>query len=1207
MSTTMNATLNAKTFPPQGLRLIEASAGTGKTYTIANLYLRLLLEPYPSSQEALNPVPLSVDQILVVTFTDAATGELRDRIRARIHDTRNAFMAGNSQDDFIQYLIDTQPEQQQSINLLQAAERQMDEAAIFTIHGFCQRMLKQHAFESGTLFTTELLDDEGPLLEAATQDFWRRTVYPMDKPLASLARHYLKTPEALLSNIRSWLNKPGLQIVGNGVPDDLAAFKRQYIDRINAIKALWRQEKQHIGDLLRNCGLGKKRLPYSKLSAMEEFIETSALVPRLGSGNSNKGWEVYSSGSLESALSKKGTFPKHAVFPMIDQLVEQPLSIDKAFENMMLTHALKAVKHQLAQSKAQRHQQSYNDLLSNLEAALTGEQGPALAQAIRSQYPVAMIDEFQDTDPQQYAIFTTLYADNTHDSGLFMIGDPKQAIYAFRGADIFTYIKARRQVSAHYTLDTNWRSSASMIAGVNHCFEQARAPFIYDNDIPFFPVNVSPRGQGKSLSIDGKVAPALHLWLDENEKTAMGAADYQAAMSLATATEINRLLTLADQGRCLLHDEKSSRPLRAGDIAVLVRTKKHGTRVRKQLAEQGITSIYLSNSDSVFHSQEAKDMLRILSACLSPTDERTLRAALATSLLNLNAEALEALNSDELLWEKAVEEFTDYQQRWFNQGILSMLRHLIHRREVAENLLTSSFGERQLTDALHLGELLADKALELDSHHGLLHWLAEMIDTPNDNAAEQQLHLESERNLVKISTIHKSKGLEYNVVFIPMPCLAKVEKQALYHDDKGGVMMDLLNPKEGQEKADQERLAEDLRLLYVALTRSVYRCYLGLAPVKSRPSGNKTDLHQTSIGWLINGGEPIEADSLQKKVESLAADSPDYCISKPPAQPLPSYQPPKRQAPRLDALTFEGTVERHWWITSYSALIRHSAAHTPARSGSDTPDASLEQVGFDTEVSNERADSGTGDSHTLFDFPKGAKPGTFLHTLFERVDFAEKDRYTLTAFVKEQLLMAGYEEVWCSALCTLLYNCLNTPLDGYALRLSDIPLEHRKVEMEFILPVHQLEPKNLNQLIQQHDPISATLPELDFQQVKGMLKGFIDLTFVHEGKWYVLDYKSNWLGNTTNDYSYDNMKLAMAAHRYDLQYQLYCLALHRLLQQRMVDYDYEQHFGGVFYLFLRGITLDGANRQGIFYHRPSQSLIKALDNLFKTGVRESAC
>ena len=1063
------------------------------------------------------------------------------------------------------------------------------------------------------MFTTELLNDEGPLLDAAIQDFWRRTVYPMDKPLASLARQYLKTPEALLGNIRDWLNKPGLQILANGIPDDLHAFKRQYIERIQTIKTLWRREKQKIGELLRNCGLIKNRMPYSQLSTMEDFIETPALVPCLGSNN--KGWEVYSSDTLERALSKKnGFFPEHAVFRLIDELVDQPLSIDKAFKNLMLNHALKAVKKQLAESKAQRHQQSYNDLLSNLETALTGEYGPVLAQAIRSQYTVAMIDEFQDTDPQQYAIFNTLYANYPHESGLFMIGDPKQAIYAFRGADIFTYIRARRQVSAHYTLDTNWRSSASMIEGVNHLFEQARAPFIYDSDIPFSPVNVSKSGQLKSLSIDGNVQPAMHLWLDKNANTSMGTGDYQAAMGLATATEINRLLTLGDQGRCQLHHGKSSRPLSAGDIAVLVRTKKHATLVRKQLADQKITSIYLSNSDSVFSCQEAKDLQRILSACLSPTDERALRAALATPLLHLNAEELEALNSNELIWEMAVEEFTDYQQRWFNQGILPMLRYLIHRRQVAENLLACSFGERQLTDLLHLGELLANKALELDSHHGLLHWLVEMIDTPNDSAAEQQLHLESERNLVKISTIHKSKGLEYNVVFIPMPCITRTEKQALYHDDNGLVMLDLLNPKEGQEKADQERLAEDLRLLYVALTRSVYRCYLGLAPVKSRPAGNKTDLHKTSIGWLINGAETIAADTLPGKVESLAAGSPAYCISTPPAEPLPPYQAPVSRTPRLNALTFTGTIERNWWITSYSALSRHSVSHTPALSTSlptslptteEAPDASLEQAGFDTEVSSEQADPENGDSYTLFDFPKGAKPGTFLHTLFERVDFAEKDRSTLAAFVKKELLLEGYEEAWSSALCTLLYNSLNTPLDGKALRLSDIPPEHRKVEMAFTLPVRHLSPQNLNGFIQQHDPMSATLHNLDFQQVKGMLTGFIDLTFAYQGKWYVLDYKSNWLGNTTGDYSHDNMKAAMAAHRYDLQYQLYSLALHRLLQQRIPDYDYEQHFGGVFYLFLRGITLEDANRQGIFYHRPAQSLIEGLDNLFKTGTCEA--
>ena len=1212
------ATLDAQQFPLHGTRLIEASAGTGKTYTIANLYLRILLGH--GDAESRHQSPLQVDQILVVTFTEAATTELRDRIRRRIHQARLAFVAGISDDPFIQQLIDDMPTEMRCAEILLHAERQMDEAAIFTIHGFCQRMLKQHAFESGTLFTSELVTDLSALQLLCAADYWRRAFYPLSKPMVALIRQYWKTPQALLKAVRSWLHATDLQI-DNTIPTSMAAFEQSYLVPALALKQQWQEQWDTIRNTLESCGMKKNAKTLNRLEDMAIFLASDQIIPRLGKDKKG-GWALFGTATLEKSLLKSGIMPSSPLIDAVDQFLTLPHDFNDALKAVIQRDALQHIREQMMQMKQSRYQFSFDDLLSGLANALYDPKGALLAQTIRQQYSIALIDEFQDTDAQQYRIFQKLYMRddslNTEQQqslsslGLFMIGDPKQAIYAFRGADIFTYMQARQQVHSHYTLGTNWRSSSAMVNSVNTLFQQAQKPFIYDHHIPFMPVSAAPQADQRWLSLNDEPQAAMTLWLQHSE-TSVNSDSYLKTMSTATATEINRLLTASDQQACYLHNKDQQTPLQPGDIAVLVRSRHHAQLVRDALSAQNIASIYLSNQDSVFASAMAEDLQKVLHACLYPNNERALRAALATRLFQLDIQQLEALTLDEQQWEDVANEFSQYHQLWLNKGVLPMLHRLIFQRQLAEQTLAAEQGERQLTDLLHLGELLAEAALAHPSPSALLRWFNEQRIEPNNQADSQQLHLESERNLVQVVTIHKSKGLEYKVVFVPFICYVGKNSNAVYHDPNTlDSWLALINTDKTKQLAAQEQLAEDLRLIYVALTRAVYNCYLGFAPFKSGQvsKDGKTDLHLSAIGYLLNGKQPIYVQELAVLLERLTQQSPnatsgtEIVLQTPPEPLLPPYTAPNTGQQSLSARAFQGNIERNWWTTSYSALSRHHSS----------VDASLEvgSIDFSAQAAptsaSEEADGDNHNSYSLFYFPKGAQPGTFMHTLFEELDMVALrsdvsndaiNRAYLESFVLEQLAKAGFEEHWLTAICGMLQNCLCTPLDGKAMRLRDLTDDSRRVEMEFYLPIEHLSADSLNQLIAHFDPLSAQAGQLDFYTVKGMLKGFIDLTFVHEGRWYVLDYKSNWLGDNVAAYNRDAMAQVMIEHRYDLQYQLYSLALHRLLQQRLLDYDYEQHFGGVIYLFLRGVQPNDAEQHGIFSHKPAFEFIDALDQLFR--------
>ncbi|NLR36132.1 exodeoxyribonuclease V subunit beta [Aeromonas hydrophila] len=1187
--------LNTLRFPLYGERLIEASAGTGKTYTIAGLYLRLLLGHGPlieegedAGQPSAHERPLSVTEILVVTFTEAATAELRGRIRARIHEARLAFMRGESKDALLSQLLAEVEDHELAARRLLAAERQMDEAAVFTIHGFCQRMLKQNAFESGALFETEFLTDDSQLRLQAVSDYWRSEFYPVDKPLASAVRALWPSPAALLREMGSWLDNSELEMRPPAGDETLAARHQAAMARIEVVKREWLAQGDEIrrqtdGQVSRYTGKNYEGW-LAKIADWAQDEASGYAIP--------KELERFGQSVLEENLKKGGAVPTLPLFSQIDEL----LASRPGIRDLILQRAAVVVRSRMQASKRQAHQISFDDLLKDLDGALGSGLGERLCERIRATYRVAMIDEFQDTDPQQYRIFHRLYGGHT-DTALLMIGDPKQAIYGFRGADIFTYIQARRNVSAHYTLGRNWRSSSALVAAVNGLFERAKDPFIYEADIPFLPVEA--QGKSKALQLDGEAAPVLHCWQLSGQPT-FNKGDYQSRMARATAVEIHRLLTQARDGKAQIGDQ----PVKAGDIAVLVRTGAEGKLVQQELARLAIASVYLSNRESVLAQVEAREILLILHACQNPGEERSLRAALATGLFDLDAKALDELASDERAWESAVQEFMEYRKIWHKRGVLAMLRALLHRRNLASSLLASPNGERRLTNFLHLGELLQQVSCELDGEYALLRWLGEAASRPDGQDAEQVLRLESERKLVQIVTIHKSKGLEYPLVFLPFICSHRAADTPLFHEADGAgnrTVLDLTGAEASLAEADRERLAEDLRLLYVALTRGVYATWLGLAPVRSgNGKSEKTDLHQTAIGYLLQKGEEGDAQTLASALTELAQVLPGVAVGEPSLTRPAPLPPEEEQLGEPQVRHFTGTLERDWWISSYSGLAAQGHGHSKGV---------LANPGFDDEVVTEAAalaaDLSTAQQEeapqpSIFTFPKGARPGTLLHSLFETIDFQSAGGEPLAEHIATLLAQDGFDESWAPVLQQQVEAVLDTPLEtgfGEPVRLRDLAPERKQVELEFFLPMGRVTAPALTALCQQHDPLSRGNKPLSFATVQGMLKGFIDLVFEWQGRWYLLDYKSNHLGMSPADYSRSALEQAMAEHRYDLQYQLYSLALHRLLALRLPGYDFEQHFGGVFYLFLRGMP-----QGGIFHTRPSRELVLGLDRLFSEGA-----
>lgn len=1212
------------TFPLNGVRLIEASAGTGKTYTIAALYLRLVLG---HGNENGFSRPLTPPEILVVTFTNAATEELRERIRTRLTEAAGFFRGTGKGDTFLEDLkADYSPDEWPTMAMrLDQAAQWMDESAIHTIHAWCQRMLRQHAFDSMSLFDLELAPSDQDLLEEAACDFWRARFYPQSVETLSAFRAvaHISTPRDLLNQVLPIIN--AVDYAGGSRADNPFDMMDQRVQSIETARQVWAWDFDKAVELVKKAQADKtlNNNKYRTTSLAKWMDQLDQWVNHAGPLPDDQVLNKLSSTGLANGTSKNNIPPAHPAYDALDRLRQDLASMD--INQALVYHAAAEIRKRVVAAKDRLSRMGFNDLLTRLGQALSPpESGDnRLARVIREQFPVAMIDEFQDTDPVQYSSFGAIYL-NREDTGLFMIGDPKQAIYAFRGADIYTYLKARKDTRGrHYTLEKNYRSTEHMVAAVNQVFGRAshlpRGVFLFKDQIPFEPVRA--QGRQETLMVDDREVPAMTLWqMDQTEPVIKtGPEGYIARMADAGAQEITRLITLGSQTPCRAGFAEPGREmirLRPSDIAVLVRDGREASAIRSALAKRSVKSVYLSDRESVFETPEALSLLYILKACADPANNALVRTALATQILDLSYDTLDRLKQDELAWEAELERFKQFQNIWHHQGVLPMIRALLSAFNTGARMLAAPSGERRLTNVLHLAEMLQAAAADLDGEQGVIRWLAGQIESPQGGIEDQILRLESDQDLVRVVTIHKSKGLEYPLVFLPFICTfrkvtAKNASMVKIHDKDGTVRL-VVNPgAEDLDTADQERLAEDLRILYVALTRACHACWLGMGVMgKVTKKAETTDLHQAGIGYLLKGGDMIPAAELSSVLKEVKGHCDAISVI-----PLPNFSrdiaaPEPDNQVLLPARTFSGNISKDWRITSYSGIITGAAmpdagANTGAarnETAVDFPDSpARDQLQEIAEEESRSLDLTPGD-RSIHTFARGPEPGTFLHDILEWAAHTGFDRVVEEPAatrdkIKTLCSRRGWN-LWSDVLSDWLLRLLQTPLmlPEASVALSGLGKDLCRAEMEFLFAAHQVDIHHLDQLVTDAVLPGIVRPMLRQNRVNGMLKGFIDLVFCFKGQYFVLDYKSNYLGENQNAYDQDAMTRAMTEHRYDLQYLLYTLALDRLLRARLEDYDYERDMGGIVYLFLRGVNESG---RGVYTDKPPARLINELNKLFE--------
>ncbi|MDD5276363.1 MAG: exodeoxyribonuclease V subunit beta [Methylovulum sp.] len=1168
--------MTAKPFDPVetelrlGVNLIEASAGTGKTYAIAMLVLRFVGE-----------LGMTIEELLVVTFTKAATEELKERVRARLAEARRA-LAGHSEgidSNVIRWLDGLAIDPALVKQRVDLALLDIDQASVFTIHGFCQRVLREHALESGQLFDAELTGDLAVIKQACADDFWRRQIYPRTAWEVAALTTGFKTPDALLASV-------------DRVNGGIAVYPEQLdlaISLAQLKQAVASAADQLDGCLDAVCGAGDKfkasyrRSLVAQSGTLKNWLHGACLPPEksafalLTANGLREGLDgvKFRSNKTQSSDERKNTY--------LTQLAIDTAAFDAladAFKQLTLTlrrALLETLRTELDKRLQQLNVLSFDDLISRLSETLQGEKSALLIAQLQQRFKAALIDEFQDTDQSQWFIFSSLFA--APSQYLYLIGDPKQAIYKFRGADIYSYLDAQKQAEHQFTLGKNWRSHPQLVDAVNALFKHPQA-FLLD-DLAFKEVKPALSAEDGALQQGGQALAPMMLWQlppsdGKNGYWTEGKA--AAEIRLAVINEIVRLLN----GDFILVRKQDGietvRKIQPQDIAILVRTNQQAQEYQAALRAVGVPSV-LNNTESVFTAQEAADLYVVLQAVAHPGDVARLKEMLALSWFGMDGQALYQTINNEAELDAWMSRFLGYFQDWQQSGLMTMMQHLFGQENVKATLAASELADRCLTNLQHVIELVQQAAV--DEHLGInktLDWLHNAITQAlqhKTSGETQLLRLETDEDAVNIVTMHRAKGLEYPLVFCPYlwyrsPYLNSEQNLITCHE-QGQMIADLGSEAFEAHRAQalMEELAEDLRVFYVAVTRAKYRCYLIWGDVRSADKAN-----DSAMAHLLAFAEADFA-AQQAKLKGFSEQSAAfaYQLLDVPGQPEGRYQQ-WTTVPKLEARVQRRSLYTRWQMSSYTALSALSLTDAP-----ELPEDKAREEPVQAEK-------------LLAELPRGAHTGNVVHDLLENTTFLDlAERKDITAQREKACLRYGLKLEQPSLLDDLLWATVSTPLSATDTDfcLKNVPDRRCLKEMPFYLAMQTMDARQINGILEG----SPAYQPLSSKVMCGFLTGFIDLICAYQGRYYVMDYKTNSLP----DYVPETLTHAMREHNYGLQYWLYTVVLHRYLQNRLPDYDYETHFGGVRYLFVRGMQPDVA-MSGVYQDRPELERVEELAGVF---------
>ncbi len=1160
--------LNSVTCPIENkVSLIEASAGTGKTYNIQNLFVRMIMEKnFP------------VESILVVTFTDAATRELKARIRSILTDLTNYFEKRAVHDmERVKQLTGhgTEPDTRKYQRVVKAL-RDFDKSSIFTIHGFCKKALDENSFATASFFNQELQKNYESVIEKIVQNFFRKYFY-QNSPFENLLNSYHKIDYSkCLTFIRAMAGKTTFKFT---IEYDSFDLHRQLSPIVKKLRDCY--DRERITGKLSKKVVSQAKTKYNPaelnraLDAAEDFFkdkvepDTFSLLTK------------FTNEAINNSLLKNKKNPGDPFFDAMDELI----AILHQYKYATYQQLYRYFQQEFEKEKRHYGFRTFDDLIRVLENYL--HRSPRLRDKIGDSFEAVLIDEFQDTDALQYSIFHKIFIEQNKPT--FLIGDPKQAIYSFRGGDIYAYKRAKEEVRRNngnlYTLLTNYRSTPEMVAAINEFYGSLPPDKVFFNDfIEFHPVSAQDQQGDKLLTAATAAEKTLDIFYNGHLSNIPDSNRFAVNITLL---EIHKLLS--DESYELL-EKGHPRRILPSDIAILVNQHLQADLLLPYLREAGIPAV-IQATGSVYDSHEAEALHLLLKAIDEPNNIKAIAGALTSFLFDVTAEDLyKMVHEDADAMNEWIFFFRNCHSKWQKGSFIECFNFIMSERKIKPYVLSQPEGDRKITNLLHLQELIQQKEQESSlGISGIVNWFQMQLDPDRrEEEGDIELRLETDDNALKIMTVHKSKGLEFPIVFAPFFWSQKYSsdnKEFIeYHDDQNDRVIDL--EKKHIQQAEAENLEEQIRLVYVALTRAKYKASVvavnnkNLAALKYFLTQFNNQDDSAILSMLKTNIPELKDFSGAKRINFIEPDIAGPVRLKYSSGDISRSQPPINHR-------FHGRLDYQWQINSFSSLLRGNLGQTDGEIKDVDQQESQPELPEETELN-------------IFTFPAGAKVGSCWHEIFEEIEFhhgpaeiekVASEKLSVHGILAEEdtaELRQKYIDITTAMVTNVLLSKLSTEPE---ILLSSIPSEKRITELEFLFSLKDtIDQQAINDLlsgynIQFNHPVPA-----------GFLNGFIDLVFESEGKFYILDWKSNALGTSIQDFSADNIRMEMKDHNYYLQYLIYSVALHKYLQQRLPDYSYSRHFGGVFYIFLRGVRPNSPG-SGVFYDFPKEKLIYDLNKL----------
>lgn len=1212
-------TLTAVSFHPivdmqfKGLHWIEASAGTGKTFTLSSLMVRIFLGPY---------LP---NQVIATTFTRKAAAELKNRIRLRLVETLRYFehcqtlteaeiqakIATETDPLFQKVLSDYATRVDFARERLKLVLDQLDELFVGTLDSFSQKLLREFSFESGKIERADITDDAKSYTYQIIHDVLREWIQSQPQNVVDylLLNQKLKSQDAYVPVVENSLNFASAQFQEVTAPElDLNQFE-QLVDEciqldlslIAGLSEYYSADGQYhsvIGKKWRTDGLMQRSLCEDLPAFIQALAEQrcyALFAPHFETTLKNLTDLATKKVLNKCAEEVLNQFEQHAVIRKLKSFCEAltKLNLDLDLLDAYLKFYLsREVKKRLPQVLQQKSETTFAQQIRTLSEALQGEQGLRFAKFVQTHYPLILVDEFQDTNQDQDNMLARIWRDSKryHQGCMIMVGDPKQAIYGFRGGDMLTYNKARADVLSkqgrEYSLRHNHRSVKVLVEAVDALFQRQMD---FGEQVSYSPVQAGSRPHPALIDAHGENHQPLRWIMLQDKKHE----------PIQVAWKIRDLLNQGIEEKLYLAEKSGPKYLQENDIAILSKSHDGLDKAQYELERLGIR-VNRPSKRSVFDHQVAKDVGAVLSAIMHPYDEGKIKRALLSRLLGFNLQQLIQLEAQADGLSQFIYDFDCIREMWLEKGFLTAWQYCLNLFQVWKNLVAtqSRDNERCVVNLRHLTELLSQHSEQYQGAQKLYHWYLKQLQSPAEREWELERKLSNEAG-VQLMTIHQSKGLEFKIVFLLgadkdfremnktlnfstvdhiHPVTGKVEvHRVVAVNDKN------LLDQNAIDQHNARAVAEQHRLWYVALTRASHRVYAMLQDQEGKSS------HGLAFWRGTDFAHPASAD------EALLHERPIKLQAK-QQEPLP-----------LQALQFPSQRFYPRSKTSFSAL----AQHLSRKQAMDALAVNTEQLSSAADEIHVLEAQDTVASQPVSwikrNFPMGTVAGTFLHEIFEHIDFHDpqdwpfeirrrfKNDYpglwTELSGKYEQEFQQVDEEQLISWMGEWLAEVLTTPLHR-DFQLNQLQEQEHLAEFPFYLSLsdHVLAIQRIHQLYAEHG-----IDMLDFNQANSAryLTGSIDLVYFDGQQYHIADYKSNFLGTDQAHYLAQEIRQSMSQASYWLQAGLYLVALHRYLSVQMQDYDIEKHLGGASYLYLRG--MNGQAEQGFYHWKPDAEFILRLD------------